>query len=436
MQIEIKLKRILPILLGLLLLWSCFILAVFLLGKSDNNNQAYVPKQADFVLNIDAKSFFQTAAYDVFFAAQDDELIQQIERFSASNKTSETWNDAGIDLFSDVIYYQQTIRGEKVAGVLFNLIDSKKFIPAFSKNKSRNQFTAVHEHVGLLLLGNSKTTQRDAEHVLQGAHQPMPTMATKSANQLLRGTTQANPLLGTGMFALDIQNQQLTIQGDFTARQSHPVPWTLKSDGFHLSYGLFSTTVQDSLSRMFEAQGFDMPAIAHAAINYRGTSVGKETVLPDGELLIHCTKPISKAQFLQADSVWRKWGFTIETVTNNTLILLRENKAYTLRFLDDETLFFGVKTTNILQKSEKHLFLMEGDVSNLTEINGGGLGALGLSFYPPFKASKYYFNAIDAVKIELKPVHGKLKLDGKLTMKDKQLVIPEIVRFFLTMRPN
>jgi hypothetical protein len=79
---------------------------------------------------------------------------------------------------------------------------------------------------------------------------------------------------------------------------------------------------------------------------------------------------------------------------------------------------------------------MEGDISNLTEINGGGLGALGLSFYPPFKASKHYFNAIDAVKIELKPVNGKLKLDGKLTMKDKQLVIPEIVRFFLTMRPN
>lgn len=435
MQIEIKLKRILPILLGLLLLWSCFILAVFLLGKSDNNNQAYVPKQADFVLNIDAKSFFQSAAYDVFFAAQDDELIQQIERFSASNKTSETWNDAGIDLFSDVIYFQQTIRGEKVAGVLFNLIDSKKFIPAFSKTKSSHQFFAVNESVGLLFFGNSKTTQQEVNQIL-AKQSNNPIAASKSEQKIIEGKINKHELLGSGDFSIEIKPNELLFNGVFDGHQMPHIPWSLKSEGAHISYGLIAKTVQDTMRHFFQQQGFILPAIDHISMNYRGTTFGKETVLPDGELILHCAEKIERNQFLQTDSLWRKRGFVVESSTENTLLLLRENKAYTLKFLDAQTLFFGSKTQQIIQKTQKHFFLLDGELSNITEINGGGLGVLGLNFYPPYKASNLFFNSIQYSNFQLSPVNGRMILKGKLTMKNQKLILPELLRFLLTLSAN
>lgn len=435
MQIDIKLKRILPILLGLLLLWSCFILAVFLLGRSDNNNQAYVPKQADFVLNIDAKSFFQTAVYDVFFAAQDNELIQQIQGFTAKNKTSETWNDAGIDLFSDVICFQQELHGDKVTGFLFNLINSKKFIPALSKTKSANQFFAVNESVGLLFFGNPKTTQEEVNQIL-AKQSNNPIAASKTEQKIIEGKINKHALLGTGDFSIEIKPNELLLNGVFVGHQMPYIPWTLKSDGAHISYGLIAKTVQDTMRHFFQKQGFNMPAIDHISMNYRGTTFGKETVLPDGEFILHCAEKIERNQFLQADSLWRKWGFVVESSTKNTLLLLRENKAYTLKFLDAQTLFFGSNTQKILPKVEKNAFLLEGDLSNLTEINGGGLGVLGLSFYPPYKASNLYFNSIQESDIQLSPVNGRMILKGKLTMKNQKLILPELLRFLLTLSAN
>lgn len=435
MQIEIKLKRILPILLALLVLWGCFVLSVFLLGKSDNKNHQFVPKNAQFVLRLDANAFFQTAVYDVFFAAQDNELIQQIQGFTAKNKTSETWNDAGIDLFSDVICFQQELNGENVTGFLFNLIDSKKFIPALSKTKSANQFFAVNESVGLLFFGNSKTTQEEVNQIL-AKQSNNPIAASKTEQKIIEGKINKHALLGTGDFSIEIKPNELLLNGVFDGHQMPYIPWTLKSDGAHISYGLIAKTVQDTMRHFFQKQGFNMPAIDHISMNYRGTTFGKETVLPDGEFILHCAEKIERNQFLQADSLWRKWGFVVESSTENTLLLLRENKAYTLKFLDAQTLFFGSNTQKILPKVEKNAFLLEGDLSNLTEINGGGLGVLGLSFYPPYKASNLYFNSIQESDIQLSPVNGRMILKGKWTMKNQKLILPELLRFLLTLSAN
>lgn len=435
MQFEIKIKRILPILLALLLLWGCFVLSVFLLGKSDNKNHQFVPKNAQLVLRLDANSFFQTAVYDVFFAAQDNELIQQIQGFTAKNKTSETWNDAGIDLFSDVICFQQELNGEKVTGFLFNLIDSKKFIPALAKTKSENQFFAVNESVGLMFFGNSKTSQQQVNQIL-AKHSNRPFTTSTSEQKIIEGKINKHALLGSGDFSIEIKPNELLLNGVFDGHQMSHIPWTLKSDGAHISYGLIAKTVQDTMRHFFQKQGFNMPAIDHISVNYRGTTFGKETVLPDGEFILHCADKIEKNQFLQADSLWRKWGFVVESTTENALLLLRENKAYTLKFLDAQTLFFGSKTQIILQKVEKNAFLLEGDLSNLTEINGGGLGVLGLNFYPPYKASNLFFNSIQSSDIQLSPVNGRMILKGKLAMKNQKLILPELLRFLLTLNAN
>jgi hypothetical protein len=123
----------------------------------------------------------------------------------------------------------------------------------------------------------------------------------------------------------------------------------------------------------------------------------------------------------------------VEASTANGLLLIREDKAYTLRILDDFTLFFGSNTANLLQEKNSDLFLLEGDLTNLTEINGGGLMAVGLNFYPPYKASKTLFQSLSVAEIKFKSVNGKNKLSGKFEFKNEKTVVTEMLRFLLTL---
>jgi hypothetical protein len=439
MQLEFKLKRILPVLFGLFFLWGTFILSEFLFAKKVNENALYIPVDADLVLKIDAKSFFQSAIYDVFLDDKDKEVFAQLQKMAQGDFDNSPFKDTGIDLLSDVIYFEKSISNGKISGFLFNLTDPKSFKARFSSSTAKNQYFNANENVGVVISTTSGISDKQARaFVLKALSQknvnPKTFTSEAKEGQILSVSTSLKSPFGKGQMSVQLLSGQFILDGEFAVRKNlSQSNWTLKKDGFHLLCGIIPENYADTLQSLMNEEGFDLPKINRFSVNYRGTNIGENNILPDGDLLLSFESKLDKKAFVENQKPWQKLGFVVEASTENGLLLIRDDKAYTLRILDDFTLFFGSNTANLLQKKNIDLFLLEGDLTNLTEINGGGLMAVGLNFYPPYKASKTFFQSLSIAEIKFKSVNGKNKLTGKFEFKNEKTVVTEMLRFLLTL---
>ncbi len=439
MQLEFKLKRIFPVLFGLLFLWGTFLLSEFLFAKKTNENAFYIPESAEIVVKMDAKSFFQSAIYDVFLDDKDKEVFSQVEKMTQKDFDNSPWKDAGIDLLSDVIYFEKSVSGGKITGFLFNLTDAKNFKANISSMVSENQFFNANENVGILISTTSGISDKLAKAFASQALtkknvNPKIFTSENKEGQILSLSTSSKSPFGKGQMNVQLLSNQLILEGEFTAQNNNSTSnWTLKKDGFHLLSGIIPQNLADTLQSKMNADGFNLPKINRLSVNYRGTNIGENNILPDGDLLLSFDSKLDRKALVENQIPWQKLGFVVEASTPNGLLLIKEEKAYTLRILDDFTLFFGSNTSNLLQKKNTDLFLLEGDLTNITEINGGGLMTVGLNFYPPYKASKTLFQSLSVAEIKFKAINGNNKLTGKFTFKNEKTVVTEMLRFLLTL---
>jgi hypothetical protein len=439
MLLEFKLKRIFPVLFGLLFLWGTFLLSEFLFAKKTNENAFYIPESAEIVVKMDAKSFFQSAIYDVFLDDKDKEVFSQVEKMAQKDFDNSPWKDAGIDLLSDVIYFEKSVSGGKITGFLFNLTDAKIFKANISSMVSENQFFNANENVGILISTTSgisdKLAKAFASQTLTKKNvNPKIFTSENKEGQILSVSTSSKSPFGKGQMNVQLLSNKLILEGEFTAQNNNSTSnWTLKKDGFHLLSGIIPQNLADTLQSKMNADGFNLPKINRLFVNYRGTNIGENNILPDGDLLLSFDSKLDRKALVENQIPWQKLGFVVEASTPNGLLLIKEEKAYTLRILDDFTLFFGSNTSNLLQKKNTDLFLLEGDLTNITEINGGGLMTVGLNFYPPYKASKTLFQSLSVAEIKFKAMNGKNKLTGKFEFKNEKTVVTEMLRFLLTL---
>jgi hypothetical protein len=252
--------------------------------------------------------------------------------------------------------------------------------------------------------------------------------------QILSVSTSSKSPFGKGQMNVQLLSNQLILKGEFIGQKNISTSnWTLKKDGFHLLSGIIPQNLADTLQSKMNTDGFNLPKINRLSVNYRGTNIGENNILPDGDLLLSFDSKLDRKALVENQIPWQKLGFVVEASTPNGLLLIKEEKAYTLRILDDFTLFFGSNTSNLVQQKNTDLFLLEGDLTNITEINGGGLMTVGLNFYPPYKASKTLFQSLSVAEIKFKAMNGKDKLTGKFAFKNEKTVVTEMLRFLLTL---
>jgi hypothetical protein len=439
MHLEFKLKRILPVLFGLLFLWGTFLLSEFLFAKKTNENAFYIPESAELVVKIDAKSFFQSAVYDVFLVDKDKEVFAQLEKMVQGDFDNSPWKDSGIDLLSDVIYFEKSISNGKISGFLFNLTDAKNFKANISSMVSENQFFNANANVGILISTTSGISDKQAKAFASKALtkknvNPKIFTSESKEGQILSVSTSSKSPFGKGQMNVQLLSNQLILEGEFAAQNNISTSnWTLKKDGFHLLSGIIPQNLADTLQSKMNADGFNLPKINRLSVNYRGTNIGENNILPDGDLLLSFDSKLDRKALVENQIPWQRLGFVVEASTPNGLLLIKEEKAYTLRILDDFTLFFGSNTANLVQQKNTDLFLLEGDLTNITEINGGGLMTVGLNFYPPYKANKTLFQSLSVAEIKFKAMNGKNKLTGKFAFKNEKTVVTEMLRFLLTL---
>lgn len=423
MQIEFKLKRFLLVFFGLVILWVIFLTSRFLLSEQKNLNHSYVPENAAFVAHFDGKLFFETAIYDLFFTSENKEIFEQIKTLSSREKDFEI-RDAGIDFVSDIIVFGQQDQAGQWIGALFNVTDSEQFRQNAAGFISGNQSFAANDEVAVLLtwvpvnknvLLPNRVLQQKANSLLVKTGKKVTPGKSVSPHKFMSLKTNASNkhAFGTGSLESWIDGSLFAFKGEFEHKNFPVSSWSLKPNGFHIVNRIFPQSMQDSLKKALQSKGYDLPEIAGILLNYRGTKMTADGTIPQMELLIEFESEMTSAQIEQLQQP-------------NDFNLLT-------RILDPKTIFIGLEANNLVTEKNKHAFLLKGDLTNLTKIEGGGLAVVGLNFYPPYKASKQFFEAVSIADIQVVPQNGKWAIDGKIQFKEGKYPVSETLQVILTL---
>jgi len=452
MQLEFRSRRVLPILLSLVLLWGLFLISALLLEQKENRNRNYVPADYQLVARMDTETLFRSVFYTLVFEARDPEVFGKLGDFSTSKKDSrKKAMDLGIDYLSDVLVFTIPGKENPVYGVLFNLSDADKFRTNFPGLLTAGQVIANDAHVGLLLTlpeknpapGMMQQLKARAEKII--AHpgtieleipeykknKPFLTL------QLNETAERQKQLFKSGKLEAQLAAQALFLNGNFKAGTMSPVQpanWTLKPQGFHLSNALFTPEIEASLQELLISNGFELPEISRFSLNYKGIQLqdGESGLMltPRVELLLEFRSDFSMTDIFEKNrTALSKIG---TRYAGNTL--QAGNLNFVVDSLDPHTLFIGMDRSLVLSQKNEAYFLLQGNIEELTHIEGGGFIRGIIEVLPPFRASQNLFQAIQHSDVQLRHQNGNILLTGEIRFKKDKYVINELLKFLLTFQ--
>lgn len=447
MQIELKIKRILPILAGLFFLWSFFIISKFLVTEAENKNHLYIPADNTFSMTVSGKTFFKTAVYDIILNNADREFFSYLKNFSDNNQPSrKQMKDLGIDYLSDVIVFGQQIDNQPVIGFIFNLENEANFKKNMPALLGKQQYFASNTDVGVILNyapnnegknAVNKNLRQAAVTILKNGTEHPSTLHHLSSRSLFSITTSqkdAQSYLGKGKLEGNIEGNLIHFDGNFNLnRPVSTSEWSLKQDGFYISTKTASKELQDTLQYYLQKNGFVLPNLEKLSLNYRGTVFGNGGVIPQMDLLLEFATSIDILQLVNPEK-WRKLGCAIDAQGNNLFLLSIGESTFQMQILEEKYLFIGLKKSNLEHRKNQEILVIKGDLKNITKIEGGGFLTVGLNFYPPFKAGKQFAEAVETCDVELKQHNGKVILNGKIDFVEGKTALTELLKVFFTVK--
>lgn len=440
-----KLKSFLLVLFAILFLALFIGIAQFVLVKDLSKNEMYIPSESQFAVKIQGKKLFKSSLHDVFLEHPDAEIFSLLRNLSKKEGSNRKAKDTGIDFLADVLIFNYTTEKGEFYGFVFDLSNSAAFQKNMLDAATKNSGGACNSETGILLLFkpnlkgetiSKQTIQKEALRILNNPTKKAYFNLNKLANNSFisiekNGISTVLPSIGKGNISFNIQDSILKIEGEFSKYLSQTKSnWTLKPKGFHVSSSILSAEIQDTIHYFFQKQGFDLPKTKAISINYAGVQMGNGGIIPKIDLLIEFDSILSKSAFIQPQS-WRNLGFTISQISDQDFNLSNGSNQFILSFLDDQTIFIGSDKASLQNKPNDRLFYLTGDARYLTAIEGGGLVAMSLNLYPPFKTGKDFLESLKKSDLEIVSKGNKISINGEIIFKDNRSVTVEILRLLL-----
>lgn len=443
MQLVHSLRKYLPVLIGLLILWAGLFFYSSVLNKANQRINQIVPENANFVFHLNAKEFLKSSTYSLIFNSKDQKLLNALEAYiNKSRKGTGKTNDFGIDFMQDMCVFGQNFNGGQLYVMVFSLTQPEVFDKNAFYNMDDNQASFRRNEIGMIATyyGKKKiSSQKISEHLsnIQFKSYTIPLERKNFFDMSLRQfKVNDNFHITDGKITSNIDDKALNVKGSFqTNERDYEVSnWTLIPDGFHIENSLISNAVQDSIQKYLYKIGISVGELDRISMNYYGIEVQEaETGIlftPVMDLLLTFKEDYKMQDIFKDTSYLNELGF--EKVGNK---ILAGDITYTLDSLDSKTFFLGNHLNQVVRRKSRGLFEISGDASTLTSIKGGGFIVNFIELLPPFKASKNLFEKIDYIHFEAIPDKNNLvEVQGSLKVKEGAYIYNEFLRFFLTSK--
>lgn len=419
------------------------------MSEHSSKNLDYVPSNATFAIRIDGRELAENTLFSIILESKDEDILKLFEE-SIKQRTSgeKEITNTGINFLSDVVIFKVPYHGEEVNGILFNLLNRTTFLKNMPDLIGKGKVVAAKDNIGIVLTLPAqkssikiKSFQNFAESIIKSKN--------KGHHKIFHSGSAPNRFSEIHFHSVKNSNDEAEVNLVFEQKEQafklsgnlisvnktkvNDLSHILKQDGLHITSRLFSETFADSLRNVLSFLSKKIPAISAFSINYRGVNVINHSsgflAIPDAELIIQCEEDFNVSDF-----------FHDPEMIGNMDCELTDNY---IRF-DTETLYFKQLTPKsfyigkdpspaLIENQEQNLMTIQGDLSPLTNIKGGGMMTAFLEMVPIFKASKNLAKSSEKIDFSISRISdNKAKIDGSLIFKEGHYPLSEIMRFLLS----
>ncbi len=445
MQVFQFLKRTLPVLIGILILWFGLFFYATILNRSNDDISRLVPKDANFVFQVNVKEFVKSSTYSLIFNSKDQALLNAFEIYlNKQRKGFQSTNRFGVDFTQDLTIFGKNYKDGEVYVMVFNLFNPEDFEKNARPLLTNKQALLRKDKVGVVLtyFGKSKVSPRELEDFLRKLEFRQDASGKKIKRgeffNLAMSDFRVNEKIHVekGEIHSQADENKLIVSGQFSTKgENYEVSrWTLIPNGLHIENSLISNAMQDTMQKYLQGIGISIGQLDRISMNYYGTEI-QETekgilFTPIFDLLLTFKEEYS------LDSMFKEVHFLEELGFEKEDNIIHAGKLdYYIDPVDNHTLFIGNQLKQVVHRKSKNLFSVSGDIANLTSIKGGGFISSFIEMLPPFKASKNLFHNIKTIDFEAIPTSGhQVQVKGEMTFKEESYLYNEFLRFFLTVK--
>ncbi|MFT6921845.1 MAG: hypothetical protein ACJA1C_000843 [Crocinitomicaceae bacterium] len=398
-----------------------------------NENQEYIPNDANFVVRIDGRKLLNTSASSIILH-EDEEIINLIERLLQDEMEGEsTIKGLGIAINSDIIVFSQSKNDHELVGVLFNLIRPKTFKKNAPLLFGDNQAIATSGNVGLVYMeinnekGNklaAKTLKKKADKLLSIKSNFDFSIFKPSEDNVMaqswskKGLIKEINIAHNASLSFIITDTELIIDGElaYNLESKSEISKDIKPHGIHLSMDQVSGIINDSLVSLFKNLNIPEGKISGLSVNYHELELIADPVLfpaPKFDALVTFESNFDIESAI--DSLLSKED---SKRINESCISYSGLKLY-YEQVDNKTVYIGTsKNVSYIMHDNKTSFRMHGDPACFTKIEGSGMMKSLVEMMPYFTNSREFLGKIETLDISvgtpkngISKVHASIKFD-------------------------
>lgn len=441
-----KIARILIAIFALATIWGVFFFARAILEARPNDNLLHVPQDATFVARINGhkllKDGFQTVILE-----EDDKVVHLLrELYERRTEDQEERVRLGIDFNSDIVLFDKVYDKEHIFGILLNLSHPSRFNKHIMGVLNRGQVASSRDNVGIILsmdhTKKSSLSMMDlrilADNILlqKSSLNLQQKLAFQDETSIAR-TWSENGLLHEGEIFnasnlnFDLKDEKLLITGDvkMTLHEHEQLNIRLRPKGIHLTAKAISTVVKDSLSVLFKEFNLPTGELCGVSMNYYGMKIvttPKLAVVPHFDAILKFDNDFKLRPTL--DSLHSAGDINLERYHFEY-----GGENFYWKQLSPNTIYLGLESKpDIINNKSKEVLNLQGDISNLTKVDGHGLFRQILEFNPKYAAGKSLSSKIRDCNLSVKRLgNNRYGLKGEIEFIDDQHAINSILSFLI-----
>lgn len=399
---------------------------------------APIPADAELIVRIDAKTFWQKGAYSVVFESDNDTIIGNEIKHLIDKKFIKRQNDLlPLDVNKDIVLFKLTENGKNFMVAAIQITNKKQFERAVAKKNPKTTLGFRIDKTGYLISSNDRDVNaKDFQQIKKRIEQAKAVDFKDLGDRSNFITLKSGINSSKKKYWLGIQQTKdaFTISGEINGFPAFkPMDYEVKSSGLGITLANIDSEVNTQIREAIPF--FGKNDITGISIDYQGLTISNEA---HGMPSIQGILPIPTANMvlrfkdkLNLDSIYNRFPEEVRK-ENKTIII--EKKTYHLALLDDHHLFIGADESAVVKKPSKTYFAIKGDLNSLAKFDGSFFVVVMLSNSKPVKTFSNFAKTTSNVDFSIKqkgPDNYTVK--GKLPFKEGKNSINEVVKVVLSL---
>ena len=424
-------------------------------GSEPEMVSAPIPQDTEFLVRVDAKTFWRKGIYSMIFESQNDTLIDnQFKKVIDSKVIKRSNNLIPIDLNKDIILFTvQHNRSNYTVG-LFQIMNIDRFHKFTFENRRKNVLAFNIDNSGYMITGPANCSKTDLESVKEKIKRSPVVAFEELGNRSDFITFKSGVKPNTNGYEIGVQQSKeaWTFNGKITTPiDFEPMKYVVKNKGLTLTLsGLPNKTAKLALNEMPGNRDLHLmkkqmlapysylerSKLNGVSFDFEGVDVENEIEgIPSVQGILPLFKFNAVFRFekeLNLDSVMAMYPKSVRT-SNSTIKLY--NTTYHFQLIDKHHLFIGMDKNAVIPGSRADVITLKGDLSNLTKIGGTSFFVVTvLRGYTPILATTNFAKATNPISFTVqKESERSYIVSGKVPFKEGKNSINEIFRLIVIL---